>query len=179
MNVMPESPACGKRLRTLLSVSWPVAASLALLFGGCQLLGSDGTSNRDRLVVRSGESFGFCIGYCKRVLEIDRFEERLVTSTYLVPSTDYPTITDTFATPPQKWDSLTLFVDETTFRRLDSVYGCPDCADGGSEWVEIDFGGGDPVRVTFEYGGSVDGIEDLIGYARQLRRAAIDRGTEK
>ena len=25
----------------------------------------------------------------------------------------------------------------TSFNSLDSVYGCPDCADGGAEWLEI------------------------------------------
>ena len=51
---------------------------------------------------------------------------------------------------------------------LDDRIGCPDCADGGAEWIEIDSMDG-VKRVTFENGQTVNGIEPLVEKLRQLR----------
>ena len=49
------------------------------------------------------------------------------------------------------WDSLTAAVDKRSFEKLDSIIGCPDCADGGAEWIQIEYGG-KKKKVTFDYG---------------------------
>jgi hypothetical protein len=58
-------------------------------------------------------------------------------------------------------------VDTAAFRELEGVHGCPDCADGGAEWIQVETA--DPMRVTFEYGVDLDGIEDLQAEIRELR----------
>ena len=35
------------------------------------------------------------------------------------------------------WENLNTFLDFELFMNLDTMYGCPDCADGGAEWFEI------------------------------------------
>ena len=48
------------------------------------------------------------------------------------------------------------------------VIGCPDCADGGGEWVEVMFD--DTVkRITFEYGDTLEPIQNLIDQMRIIR----------
>jgi hypothetical protein len=46
--------------------------------------------------------------------------------------------------------------------------GCPDCADGGAEWIQVDWID-ESKRVTFENGRMVEGIEKLIEKLRQMR----------
>ena len=50
----------------------------------------------------------------------------------------------------EEWDSLTHLIDPDAFLALDSVIGCPDCADGGAEWIEIEYGD-QSHKVSFEY----------------------------
>jgi hypothetical protein len=58
-------------------------------------------------------------------------------------------------------------VDTAAIHALEGVHGCPDCADGGAEWIQIE--GADSVRVTFEYGAELGGIEELQREIRELR----------
>ncbi len=55
------------------------------------------------------------------------------------------------------------------FQSLDDRIGCPDCADGGAEWVQIDWNNGNK-RVTFENRQTVKGIEKLIEKLREMRQ---------
>ena len=48
------------------------------------------------------------------------------------------------------------------------MYGCPDCADGGSEWVEITHEG-ITKRVTFEAYNSIPENNELVIQLRELR----------
>jgi hypothetical protein len=53
---------------------------------------------------------------------------------------------------------------------LDSIIGCPDCADGGAEWFEIVTN--DTVeRVTIEYGDSLEGLNNYIDLLRSVRHS--------
>ena len=53
-----------------------------------------------------------------------------------------------------------------SFFILDERIGCPDCADGGSEWIEI--GTKNKIyKVTFEYGDSLKGLDELLKLVRE------------
>jgi hypothetical protein len=68
----------------------------------------------------------------------------------------------------QEWDSLIESVNMDSLLSLDDIIGCPDCADGGGEWIEItkvDM----LKRVTFEYGKTVEPIQSLIEKVRVIR----------
>lgn len=56
---------------------------------------------------------------------------------------------------------------------LDSIYGCPDCADGGAEWIEIQ-DDQQIKKVTFEYGDTLAPIENLMLELRDLREAYLE-----
>ena len=37
----------------------------------------------------------------------------------------------------EEWQQLVTLIDFEYFQSLDDVYGCPDCSDGGSEFIVI------------------------------------------
>ena len=48
---------------------------------------------------------------------------------------------------------------------MDEIIGCPDCADGGAEWIEIT-SGETSHKVTFEYNKSPDVFKSYIEILR-------------
>ncbi|CAF1237034.1 unnamed protein product [Rotaria sp. Silwood1] len=67
-----------------------------------------------------------------------------------------------------RWEQLVSSLNLKTFLALDNTIRCPDCADGGAEWIQVDWLDGTK-HVTFDYGRTIDGIEDLIKKLRQIR----------
>ena len=51
---------------------------------------------------------------------------------------------------------------------MPEIVGCPDCADGGGEWIEVNVAG-ESHRVTFGNGVKIDAIQPLIERIRSLR----------
>lgn len=116
--------------------------------------------------VRWGTSFGMCLGYCVERLEVTPTQVRLtVTSRDSVAN---PPRTYERATTPAEWQSLTTDLQAVAFDRLNETYGCPDCADGGAEWVEVDDADLEK-RVTYEYGKSPAEIADVAARLRAIR----------
>ena len=61
--------------------------------------------------------------------------------------------------------ALTGKIDLQDFKDLDEVIGCPDCADGGAEWIRIVTAGSDK-KVTFEFGNEPDEVKPFIEVLR-------------
>ncbi|MBP7884673.1 hypothetical protein KAZ93_00525 [Patescibacteria group bacterium] len=78
--------------------------------------------------------------------------------------TSLPEITEYFPISTTQWKTLLDSLDYKKFNALNEVIGCPDCLDGGAEWIEI----GDK-KVTFEYGSSIPEISNLIYTLREIR----------
>ncbi len=123
-----------------------------------------------QLIISNGQSFGFCVGPCYHEIIIQGTEIKLKVISRDVKDNSVvntETIyTETFSKSEQ--ESLIQIIDNEQFMKLDSVYGCPDCADGGSEWIGIQ-DGEKKHKVTFEYGKSVKGIEKLVTLLREKR----------
>ena len=49
----------------------------------------------------------------------------------------------------ETWQQFISLIDFGYFQSLDDVYGCPDCADGSAEFIEIIYDGV-AKQVTFE-----------------------------
>lgn len=146
-------------------IIWLLAVTVALT--GCKVI--DTTSfggSQEPLVVRSGTSFGMCIGYCATELRIEG--ERLVLTRTSRDEAQYPEQTEIKPISREEWETVARLVEESAFGTLEEVYGCPDCADGGAEWIEVERDGVQK-RVTFEYGKTVPGIEALTVKLRELR----------
>ena len=140
---------------------------VGLSLAGCQFLSFDDDSEQETvLIIRSGESFGFCAGYCFHELELRDSVTRITSKGWIqeqVPDRRAEEETD-----ERVWGEIQSLLDLDAFRQMDEVYGCPDCADGGSEWVEIE-DDSSVQRVTFEYGKSPEDLQLLFDELRVLR----------
>ncbi len=120
-------------------------------------------------VVNYGTSFGMCVGPCRKELNFVNNEVSFTVFTTEgrgamggVPKTFKESLGKDF----QK--SLTKNLDYKAFKQLNETIGCPDCADGGAEWVEI-ISGDTKHRVTFEYGKSPKEIDALVTILREKK----------
>lgn len=130
------------------------------------------------LKVISGQSFGFCIGPCYQTLTIFPND---VNVEFYVKTTDgkgnqgnaeehiYKDVLS-----ENELSEILEEIDFDAFRKLDERFGCPDCADGGAEWVEIEKDGLSH-KVTFEYGKEVKGMGNLILLLRKKRTALSEK----
>jgi len=69
----------------------------------------------------------------------------------------------------QTKEILLELIDTEKIFGLQDTYGCPDCADGGSEWIEIITSGDKSKKITFEFGKNIPEIEKLINLLRKER----------
>ncbi len=141
---------------------------LALLFA-CQWDKSVGPyPGDDQLEIRYGTSFGECICHCSKVLTLC---DGIGTMTISAGAkTNCPEIHRTFTLSGKEWVELVQSIDSQALEALPNVIGCPDCADGGAEWVEV-VSKSMSKRVTFEYGDTVDSIDELLSRLREIAAA--------
>lgn len=87
------------------------------------------------LLIRSGWSFGMCVDNCEAAVEIaqDGATFRSTSKTETIT----PVLALWGAVSEQEWQTLA-----ASFSTLpDVIVGCPDCADEGREWIEVEQGG--------------------------------------
>ncbi|CAF3097225.1 unnamed protein product [Rotaria sp. Silwood2] len=120
--------------------------------------------------ISSGLSFGMCRGYCKQSINVTSNPLRIVaTKEANFVQKPYPPIRQPFPFSSNQWEELISLLNVNVFEALGDTVGCPDCADGGAEWIQVNWTEGSK-RVTFENGRAIKGIEELIGKLRQLRQ---------
>lgn len=115
--------------------------------------------------IRYGTSFGMCIGYCKHEFTFSENRIDLERSSW---GESIPTQRFYHELPTIQADSISMFVNQTTFKQLENVIGCPDCADGGAEWVQIIFSDYSIHKVTFEYYHEPESIQPLVQLLRSM-----------
>jgi hypothetical protein len=123
---------------------------------------NDDKNENEIAQISYGTSFGMCFGYCISTLKV--YPEKV---TFIRAGRNDEvqtiTITDTYT----GWDGLFSEADTMKIFGLPEVLGCPDCADGGAEWIEIVSQSGKKHKVTFEYMNEPEEIEDLIILLRE------------
>lgn len=119
------------------------------------------------VVLRAGTSFGHCLGYCATELRVGPREAVLTRTSR--DSLRNPPLTERLPLSAEEYEALVGRVDAAAVSALPEVIGCPDCADGGAEWIEVERAGGGRKRVTFEYGATVEPIAPLVARVRALR----------
>lgn len=142
----------------------------AVALSGCSLLShSDGSDEglTDGVVLFSGTSFGECLGYCVTELTVRGMQAEIVYSGWNRDGAPEPVRHSRTLSAAER-NALDRAFDRVAFQRADAVYGCPDCADGGAEWVGV-AEGDEEERVTFEYGRSVREVAAFIEVMRDLR----------
>lgn len=138
------------------------------LGAACQIIPVESdTASSNPIIIYSGESFGFCVGYCKAELTLT--ETKMVFTRSGWNEQETPAQRFELKMDPSTWKNILSLYEATTFSGLEEVYGCPDCADGGAEWIEIEL---DSVKqiVTYEYGKDVEAISAFSRALRELRQ---------
>jgi hypothetical protein len=131
--------------------------------------------NSDILSISSGTSFGKCVGYCRQSINVMSNPSQVIASREAnFDQASYPPVHVKFPQTSTEWNDLASLVNLKTFQSLNDRIGCPDCADGGAEWIQIDWTDGSK-RVTFENRQTVKGIEELIERLRQLRQIYLSK----
>lgn len=126
------------------------------------------------ITIRTGTSFGMCVGYCQNEYV---FNGTSVTLTQNKNGTrsqaQSPTRTCQTTISPAEWEALKGLANIDTFSSKAETLGCPDCADGGAEYIELQTGDRKH-RVTFEYNKTIPGFELLVDALRKRREAFKD-----
>jgi hypothetical protein len=131
---------------------------------GCdkEQLTQDGT-------IKYGTSFGMCIGFCRNEITISQNSVELLRRKN--GTNESKTCTKAFSAEQRQ--QLIDKIDLPRFFVLEERYGCPDCADGGAEWIEIEQDG-KKHRVTFEYHREPDAVKPYIEELRQQMASFTD-----
>ena len=124
------------------------------------------------LGIRLGSSFGECLGYCWQEMSLD--EEAMVLVARGWDTAAYPEKLYREEMDPDLWRRLQSMADFTVLDRMEEVYGCPDCADGGAEWISMNLSGR-METVKFEYGTKLEPIAELAAVLRQVRDGLVER----
>jgi hypothetical protein len=123
---------------------------------------------KDIVRVKHGFSFGMCNGYCYKentytFADFIHYEKAFGRTNPI----DFPDKIDSNASSSEEWKALVTKIDLEKFYTEQEMIGCPDCADGGSEWIEI--ATSDKVyRVTFEFGKPSEGLKAIYSVLRKL-----------
>jgi hypothetical protein len=135
-------------------------------------------TNDDQTVsISSGTSFGMCVGYCIRVLEITSTGASYTASSW-APDSAFAKIQKEYDLQPGEWQTIMSLADMDSMQDYPDVIGCPDCADGGAEWIALKENG-ITKKITFEYGDSLESIQPIIDEMRVLRARYEARIFEK
>lgn len=135
--------------------------SVILVAGSC----STEPSTPD-IVISSGYSFGECGGYCIREIQITA--KKVIFEARGWGDENYPDKRIEGSISSDDWDSLIDLIDMNALLSYEDRIGCPDCADGGAEWIHIQTTDTSK-KVLFEYGDSLAVIQPLLDKMRSLR----------
>ncbi len=143
-----DQAADGQRWITLNTTSQLLIACLVM--GG---LPSARAEQRDPLAaIHSGSSFGHCAGYCHEELELVGVHGRYERRAWRSPDGTTPAPKTLHTILPQAtWVKLVRLAEQLQLTRPKEVIGCPDCADGGSEWIELQSRSGAKRTIVFEF----------------------------
>ena len=116
--------------------------------------------------INSGTSYGECWGYCVFELELDNSNALFTASGW--GWYEFPDLLLEDNLSQEMWQQIIELIDFEYFQSLEDVYGCPDCADGGAEFIEIIYDGV-AKQVTFDAYTEIDGIQEFTILLRDLR----------
>ncbi len=108
-----------------------------------------------------------CRGYCYHETGIDSSLTITHSKAFRNPK-ENPEKQDTLKTDKLKWALIVKEINVEEFNKLPERIDCPDCADGGAEWVEIGTKKG-AHRVEFEYGADIEGLKGVIKILRKSK----------
>ncbi len=147
-----------------------------ILAGACLLLLSNCNKDNDANFYRISQGTFYCLCFGECLTLVTATEGTFELSTYQTcsPASTIQRDCGEFL-PAQQFQSIASLVDWEAFRSLDETIGCPDCADGGGQWIEISRGG-EVHRVTYEYGTPPPELEELVNELTLRVTALLNTG---
>ncbi|QIL38838.1 hypothetical protein G7074_05790 [Pedobacter sp. HDW13] len=142
--------------RTLLFITF----SAILSFSGCK---KDRINNLNS--ISYGSSFGMCVGYCSNNLLISDLKLTFSKSKNGQTS-DTKTCSKTISEADVNAIKNDLNMEKIA--ALPETIGCPDCADGGAEWIAIN-ADGKQYKITYEYGKAPKELEAAVARLKVLK----------
>lgn len=142
--------------RTLLLITF----SAILSFAGCK---KDRINNLNS--ISYGTSFGMCVGYCSNNLLISDLKLTFSKSKNGQAS-DTKTCSKTISEADVNAIKNELNMEKIA--ALPETIGCPDCADGGAEWIAIN-ADGKQYKITYEYGKAPKELEAAVARLKLLK----------
>jgi len=123
-------------------------------------------SCKPNMMISHGSSFGRCQGFCNKELQLFAKKTRFKTW-----ENSDAKITNSLevANMGTDFNKIISQLDLTNFKKLKSTYGCPDCADGGAEWIAVKTRRSTK-RVTFEYGNPPGELKALNEQLRAIQQ---------
>lgn len=124
----------------------------------------------DGTVIKYGTSFGMCLGPCRKEMALVNDEAAFTVYQNGGRGTeggDPKTYTEKLTA--DYISAVSKSIDFDAFKKLAETIGCPDCADGGAEWIEITKNDSRH-KVTFEFGHDVKEIAPLLKLLREKRQ---------
>jgi len=123
--------------------------------------------------INYGTSFGECVGYCKSDVLLRAGLVAYSRSSWV---DTIETITCSEILPDEGWNAFKNGLNLNDFFNLPDTIGCPDCADGGAEWIEIEVYSGKKHKVVFEYMNEPTELEDYLIGLREQNEKSINCG---
>jgi hypothetical protein len=118
------------------------ALAVILLVSSCEKSGVENPTS-----ISYGTSFGMCVDYCSRTMII---VDQKVSYTKSKHGANPDSKTCIKAISEEEIKAIKSLLQTSKINSLPEVIGCPDCLDGGAEWIEVTTNG-KKHRVTFEY----------------------------
>ncbi len=116
-----------------------------------------------------GSKFGLCFGYCYKSITLSSDEINFHIKSW-GNDEEYPDVFISENFDFSDWYEIASMINYERFVRLDPIIGCPDCADGGAEWIELSKGS-KTHKVVFEFNNPPGFIVPYIQVLRDhLRR---------
>lgn len=138
---------------------------LVLAFGSCEKSKTNSVNE-----IGYGTSFGMCVEYCINDISIDA---KKITFSKKKNGANPDTKICAKNITEADVNTLKALVRIDDFEKLPEVIGCPDCADGGAEWVTLRLDG-KLKKITFEYGKAPDEVKDLVVKLREIKEGFKD-----
>ncbi|MEM0940408.1 MAG: hypothetical protein AAF600_09630 [Bacteroidota bacterium] len=123
-------------------------------------------ANQDSKIteIRFGTSFGMCAGYC--IQEVSFTRDKVEKT--LIPHRDKSMEVKKCSRNYEDFKILAMSIDLEAIKKLEVTIGCPDCADGGAEWIQIFTADDLPKKVTYSYNHEPEAIKPFIEDLRKV-----------
>lgn len=126
------------------------------------------TNSKSILKIQYGTSYGNCMGYCWNQYTLDGKtinENRKATGRG--DRSKYPDVDESKELKAADWEAIVKAIDQQKMMEMAETIGCPDCADGGAEWISVEFSDGTTKKVTIEAYKNIPEIQDAMVLLRK------------